>query len=381
MKKILLAIIMAGSFALHSADSLKVVWGMVNWNGMEFTELELENVTYKAWIENYNESYMSNITTEADHGNSIEFYADIRGVCVIDFDNFTDWTWRAGDELHLYVKDYNWSKDESFYEAYADWSIPENAENFYDLGFEDLTGYGGYPISSWIPRAVIADVYIGCVDNNGDKFDFSAYPYDNVSFKCWVTGRENEIIDQNSPGSSFVDWTSDSVLKIIRSDFETGWDNGDTLNVSIKQWIPDQGFYTGEKQFVFTTTHSFSHYGPYDIRFGLGEDAGGNPVMADTWTDDSSIDGILPEINELYQNYPNPFNPVTQIKFALAKTADVKLSVYNISGQMIAELANGSRQAGVHAIEFDGSRLNSGVYYYTLETDGNKITKKMVLTK
>ena len=89
----------------------------------------------------------------------------------------------------------------------------------------------------------------------------------------------------------------------------------------------------------------------------------------------------LPKDFELFQNYPNPFNPVTQIKFAFAKTADVKLSVYNISGQMIAELANGSRQAGIHVVDFDGSRLNSGIYYYTLEVDGMKITKKMVLTK
>jgi hypothetical protein len=84
---------------------------------------------------------------------------------------------------------------------------------------------------------------------------------------------------------------------------------------------------------------------------------------------------------ELYQNYPNPFNPVTQIKFALTKTADVKLSVYNISGQKVAELANGSKQAGTHTVDFDGSKLNSGIYYYTLEVEGKAITKKMVLTK
>jgi hypothetical protein len=84
---------------------------------------------------------------------------------------------------------------------------------------------------------------------------------------------------------------------------------------------------------------------------------------------------------ELYQNHPNPFNPVTQIKFALAKTADVKLSVYNIAGQKVAELVNGSKQAGTHTVDFDGSRFNSGVYYYSLEIEGKNITKKMLLTK
>ena len=89
----------------------------------------------------------------------------------------------------------------------------------------------------------------------------------------------------------------------------------------------------------------------------------------------------MPLEHKLYQNYPNPFNPVTQIKFALLKTAEIKLSVYNVSGQKVAELANGSKQAGVHSVDFDGSRLNSGVYYYTLEVDGRFLTQKMVLTK
>jgi hypothetical protein len=89
----------------------------------------------------------------------------------------------------------------------------------------------------------------------------------------------------------------------------------------------------------------------------------------------------LPKGFELFQNYPNPFNPITQIRFALSKTADVKLSVFNINGQKVADLANGVMNAGVHAVDFDGSKLNSGVYYYTLVTDGLAMTKKMVLTK
>ena len=92
-------------------------------------------------------------------------------------------------------------------------------------------------------------------------------------------------------------------------------------------------------------------------------------------------DAEIPKTATLYQNYPNPFNPVTQIKFALAKTAEVKLSVYNIAGQLVSQLASGVRQVGVHSVDFDGSKLNSGVYYYTLEVDGKAMTKKMVLTK
>ena len=89
----------------------------------------------------------------------------------------------------------------------------------------------------------------------------------------------------------------------------------------------------------------------------------------------------IPSQHELYQNYPNPFNPVTSIKFALAKMAEVKLSVYNISGQLVSQLANGTMNAGIHAVDFDGSKLNSGIYYYSLEVDGRAMTRRMVLMK
>ena len=92
-------------------------------------------------------------------------------------------------------------------------------------------------------------------------------------------------------------------------------------------------------------------------------------------------ENVLPVESKLYQNYPNPFNPVTQITFDLAKTSDVKLIVYNISGQKVTELANGVMNAGNHAVDFDGSKLNSGVYYYTLKSNGATITKKLILTK
>ena len=84
---------------------------------------------------------------------------------------------------------------------------------------------------------------------------------------------------------------------------------------------------------------------------------------------------------ELYQNYPNPFNPVTQIKFDLAKSSEVKLSVYNISGQLVSELTKGIMKAGKYSVEFDGKNLNSGVYYYVLSADKKMQSRQMLLLK
>ncbi|MDA3838368.1 MAG: C25 family cysteine peptidase [Candidatus Delongbacteria bacterium] len=89
----------------------------------------------------------------------------------------------------------------------------------------------------------------------------------------------------------------------------------------------------------------------------------------------------LPTEFTLEQNYPNPFNPVTQIQFALPTTGKVKLNVFNINGQLVSELLNGSKEAGIHKVNFDASNFNSGMYFYTLEVNGMSITKKMILMK
>ncbi|MCF8242819.1 MAG: T9SS type A sorting domain-containing protein [Melioribacteraceae bacterium] len=89
----------------------------------------------------------------------------------------------------------------------------------------------------------------------------------------------------------------------------------------------------------------------------------------------------IPDNYLLSQNYPNPFNPATTIRFELPKTSKVKLSVYSINGELVAELINNTMPSGSHNIEFDGSSLSSGVYVYALTTDNFNATKKMILMK
>ena len=94
----------------------------------------------------------------------------------------------------------------------------------------------------------------------------------------------------------------------------------------------------------------------------------------------NSSSGVVTDY-ELAQNYPNPFNPTTVINYQLLKSGLVKLKVYDILGREVASLVNGVQQAGVHSIEFDGSRLASGTYFYRLQADGFVSTKKMLIIK
>jgi len=89
----------------------------------------------------------------------------------------------------------------------------------------------------------------------------------------------------------------------------------------------------------------------------------------------------LPAEFALSQNYPNPFNPVTVIEYSLPASGEVSLIVYNLSGQEVARLINGSMPAGNHLITWDASSLASGVYLYRLQAGDFVRTRKMLLLK
>jgi photosystem II stability/assembly factor-like uncharacterized protein len=85
----------------------------------------------------------------------------------------------------------------------------------------------------------------------------------------------------------------------------------------------------------------------------------------------------------LGQNYPNPFNPATQFKFGLSSRAKVNLKIYDVTGRLVQTIFDNIQlNAGTITVKFNGSNLASGVYFYTLFIDDNRIdTKKMVLVK
>ena len=84
---------------------------------------------------------------------------------------------------------------------------------------------------------------------------------------------------------------------------------------------------------------------------------------------------------KLSQNYPNPFNPVTTINYSVAELGLVNISVFDILGRNIKTLVNIVQNAGDYSIPFDASKLSGGIYYYRLTTNGNLITRKMILLK
>jgi hypothetical protein len=83
----------------------------------------------------------------------------------------------------------------------------------------------------------------------------------------------------------------------------------------------------------------------------------------------------------LYPIHPNPFNPSTTISFDLPERTHLELAVYDILGRRVAILLNDVRERGSHSIQFDGSKLASGIYFCQLRTQTAMITRKMILVK
>lgn len=96
---------------------------------------------------------------------------------------------------------------------------------------------------------------------------------------------------------------------------------------------------------------------------------------------DDKVESGLPSEFSLSQNYPNPFNPTTVIEFALPAAGHVELQIFNILGQSVKTLVDGSLGAGIHRVEFDASEQPSGIYFYRLTHDEATETKKMILVK
>ena len=94
-----------------------------------------------------------------------------------------------------------------------------------------------------------------------------------------------------------------------------------------------------------------------------------------------NLNNGLPQVFQLHQNYPNPFNPVTKIKFDIPKFSNVKIRVYDVIGNEVAQLFNGELNAGYYEADFNASSYASGVYFYKIEAGDYNSVKRMILVK
>ena len=119
-----------------------------------------------------------------------------------------------------------------------------------------------------------------------------------------------------------------------------------------------------------------------NARYSLGEIYAADNVLEKAIVKTKNFDG-LSSVNEytLSQNFPNPFNPATTINYQIPQTGFVTLKIYDILGKEVATLVNEQKNQGRYSVNFDASKLASGVYIYRFRANDYVSSKKMLLLK
>jgi hypothetical protein len=233
------------------------------------------------------------------------------------------------------------------------------------------------------------------------------------------------IVDMNGAVSSLTGQPFPSIDNVVIAGANAplqwpvgGWPNEDSIRVLFMFDDGTNGDSAAGDKF-FTRILTFPQFSPFNIQYkyganwGLPSNTGGNDnensvgndhfitlearlltatvrntfgVMGNHELDQvvlglTEIGNGVPESYSLEQNYPNPFNPSTKIRFNIPEAGQITLKVYNALGQEVASLVNEYKNAGSYEYNFDASGLNSGIYFYKINSNNYSATKKMILIK
>ena len=208
----------------------------------------------------------------------------------------------------------------------------------------------------------------------------------------WVVGDSGYIASTSDGGNSWLPNKNPDTLKRNLNDIymisNYGWIVGtDGLILTTigagENWIIDADWITSNNLIGVRISGGSREFGP-GLAVGENKTALIWPVVVSVDDEPTFVDNF-----QLYQNYPNPFNPITIIKYSIPPVTlrqaqsdiVVTIKVYDVLGVEVAALVNEDKTAGEYEVEFDGTGLTSGIYFYQLRTGSFIKTKKMVLLK
>lgn len=178
-------------------------------------------------------------------------------------------------------------------------------------------------------------------------------------------------------------------LPTIRiSNFVDGWGtikfpNGHTygaLRIQVVSTFEFMGFVIRTESIRYETKEG--HTAEIDIdEEGNAISASYTLVSMDVITSNPNDNSDLPAGFVLDQNYPNPFNPGTTISYSIPFSADVTLSVVDLTGRVVSTMQMPRQSAGTHKVSFDAANLSSGVYLYQIHAGGYMASRKFTLIK
>ena len=271
------------------------------------------------------------------------------------------------------------------------------------------TGSGTVHLSSFDDITSISATNFTVIHDSLLDADFNI-PFD-ASTGFWNLNAPDELVGFVRLDSGFTIYTTSPGIPIITSVEPDSAYRGESLTVAIKgrNTTFSQGdsilhvllSFTGGSDEINSTIYNIVSDTLLNADFDIPSDAstgfwnvltedifGGILTLDSGFTIYDSTIGIelesdqnIPGAFGLSQNFPNPFNPVTTIKYALPFSAEVLLTIYNLSGEEVARLVSSNQSAGHQHVIWDASNVSSGFYFYRLQAGDFIQTKKMVLLK
>jgi len=240
----------------------------------------------------------------------------------------------------------------NFFGDNSDWKLFSNSFN---LTVPDSVGKITFMINQW--------GYLGPVDGALiDDFSFdNPLPVELTTFTASVNNNNIEL-----------NWETATEVNNYGFNIERKLENGEW---NIVGFVNGHGNSNSPKNYSYLD-NSVNNNGKYYYRLKQVDIDGSYDYSS---TVEIDLKGQLDY--RLNQNFPNPFNPTTSIQFNLPEAGQVKLVVFNVIGEKVAELVNKNMEAGNHDVEFNASELNSGIYVYKIEVNGFIQIRKMMLVK
>lgn len=276
-----------------------------------------------------------------------------------------------------------------------------------------------YPISIAVDTA--SNIYLtGCFEGSvqfddvilesSGSFDIFTAKYNENGDLHWVkkagsnkydSGRSIKVDNNGNvymAGINSVSATFDNAILDKGGVFIAKYDgDGNLINLKNVFFVNDNIFVSGNnftvndfalinnEEYIMTGFFNETvHFDTLELS-GIG---GGNIFIAkiSNVTTDVKQSAFIPSKLSLYQNYPNPFNPITKIEYYLPNTTFVSLIIYDLKGREIKRLVEEEQFSGKHILTWNGTNdknqnVSSSIYFYSLETSGNKIIRKMILLK
>ena len=245
------------------------------------------------------------------------------------------------------------------------WATTDGGDNWFDFN-------GGTVLNTYTIRALVFNptgnhtLFAGRASGTANlggvyEYTFSFVPVELVSFSA-------EVFNSNVT----LSWITATEINNYGFDIER-------RNNESTDWVKI-GFVGGNVNSTETKYYSFEDYslgvGKYVYRLKQLDYNGNYKYSQEVEVTILPADNFI-----LNQNYPNPFNPITRISYSIPENTFTTLKVYDILGNDIQTLVNRELPAGSYEVEFDGTRLPSGVYIYKLISGKFVKTLKMNLLK